>query len=525
MTTADLRVLSPGLGVAAAAVAVLVADLLFPAHRRRLVGPLAAVLLLAILALTFAIDSSGLAAFGTYSGDAATLFFQRLFLSAGVVGILGGLAHVERRTRSRQGEYYFLLLCSLLGMMLLPGVRDLILLLIAFELMGMPLYILAAFEKARGRDDDRGRRASEAGLKLFLVGSASTALTLFGFSIVAGLAGATSFSALVAALHSPLFAAGMLLILAGIGFKLGVAPFHMWVPDAYEGAPGPFVAYLAGAPKVAAIAALCSVFLPGFYGLRAQWSPAVAALALLTMAVGSLLALPQKNVRRILAYSGVAHVGYMLLALATGTVAGVTMLLFYGAIYVATTAGVFLVAHAVASESGDDSSEGLRGLNNRSPWLALSLLVFLLSLAGIPFVAGFWAKIYVFVAAWNAGFHGLVAAGVLLSILALFFYLQLARVAYFQQPLHSEPVRVAPGLGAAILACLVAVIGIGLWPAPLLNAAAGAVGGLSDRSATMAARGMAAPGTSMVGNGIAGRFDPLALVTLKGAPPNGHPNQ
>lgn len=482
MTGDDLRVLSPVLGVAAAAALVLVADLALPLSQKRLVGLLAGVLLLVVLGLTFAIDSTGHAAWTGYAGGAGTLFFQRLFLAAGVVGTLSSLAHVERQTRRRQGEYYFLLLSSLLGMMLLPGVRDLILLLIAVETMGMPLYVLAAFEKRDGKRE--GRPASEAGIKLFLVGTASTAVSVFGLSLVAGLAGGTSFAAVANAQPTPLFLLGAMFLLAGIGFKLGVAPFHMWGPDTYEGAAGPFVAFLAGAPKIAAVAALCSVFISGLGGLHADWGPAIAGLALFTMVVGSLLAIPQANVRRLLAYSGVAHVGYMLLAFASGTAKGLTMVLFYAVAYVATNAGVFLVAHAVSADSGDEATTGLRGLHRRSPGLALALLVFLLSLAGIPFVAGFWAKVYVFVAAWDAGLHGLVAAGACLSVVALFFYLQLARAAYLEEPSEPTPVRVAPGLRVAIMACLVAVVGIGAWPGPLLDAASSAAAAFFVPTAT-----------------------------------------
>ncbi len=471
MNVHDLRVLTLDIGVALSAALVLVAELVLPAARRRLVGPLAATLLALVFALSFLVDTRGSAAFGAYAGGAGTLFFQRLFLAAGVVGILGGLEHVERQTRFRQGEYYFLLLSSLTGMTLLPGARDLILLLIAFELMGLPLYVLAAYEKSDAATDRTGGRASEAGLKLYFVGAASTAVALFGLSYLAGLSGGTSFAKLAAAPHTPLFVLGGMLVLAGIGFKLGVAPFHMWVPDTYEGAPGPFVAFLAAAPKAAAIAAMCAVFVSGLGARASSWAPAMAGLAFATMLVGSLLAIPQTNVRRLLAYSGVAHVGYMLLAFAAGTVNGLAMVLFYAVAYVATNVGAFLVAHAVAADSGDESASGMRGLARRSPWLAVSLLVFLLSLAGIPFVAGFWAKLYVFVAAWQAGLHFIVVTGAVLSVVALFFYLQLARSAYMEEPATPAPVRVAPGLKLAIIACLVAVVGIGAYPGPLLEAA------------------------------------------------------
>lgn len=477
MTSHDLLVLSIPIAASLAACAVLVVDLLLPAERRHWTGGIAAALMTMVLGLSFVTDDAGTLSGGVYVANAATQFLQRLFLIASVFGILGGLAHVARLTRLRQGEYYFLLLSSVIGMTLLPGARDLILLLIAFELMGLPLYALAAFEKAEGPQGAAARgRAAEAGLKLYLVGAASTAVTLFGLSIVAGLSGGTGFAAVAAGPKTPLFVMGGLMILGGLAFKLGAAPFHMWLPDTYEAAPGPFVAFLSGAPKAAAVAVLCGLFLGALGHRAAEWAPAVAAIALITIVTGSLMALPQTRLRRLLAYSGVAHAGYILLALSTGSVEGATMILFYLVAYVATNTGIFLIAHAMAANGDGEDVEGLNGLARRSPALAFALMVFVLSLAGIPFVAGFWAKLYVFIAAWNAGMHWLVAAGAVLSVVALFFYMRIARAAYMNEPTKAGPVRIAPPLQLAIAGCLCAVLAIGAWPAPLLEASSRAAG-------------------------------------------------
>jgi NADH-quinone oxidoreductase subunit N len=480
MTGHDLLVLSIPIATSLAACIVLVVDLLLPAERRHWTGGIAALLMALVFGLTFVTSDSGSTlSGGIYVANAATLFIQRLSLAASVFGILGGLAHVSHLTRLRQGEYYFLLLSSVIGMTLLPGARDLILLLIAFELMGLPLYALAAFEKPEGPQGATARgRAAEAGLKLYLVGAASTAVTLFGLSIVAGLSGGTSFAAIAAGPRTPLFVMGGLMILAGLAFKLGAAPFHMWLPDTYEAAPGPFVAFLSGAPKAAAVTALCGLFLSGLGHRTSEWAPAVAALAALTIVTGSLLALPQTRLRRLLAYSGVAHAGYILLALSTGSAEGAAMILFYLVAYVATNTGVFLIAHAMAANGDGEDVEGLSGIAQRSPALGFALMIFLLSLAGIPFVAGFWAKLYVFIAAWNAGMHWLVAAGALLSVVALFFYMRLARAAYMAEPRNAEPIRIARPLQVAIAGCLVAVLVIGVWPSPLLEASSRAAASL-----------------------------------------------
>jgi NADH-quinone oxidoreductase subunit N len=363
-------------------------------------------------------------------------------------------------------------------MTLLPGARDLLLLVVCFELMGLPLYVLAAFAKTDSATTGSGGAgrvrgaAAEAGLKLYLVGAGSTALMLFGLSLVTGLAGGTGLSLLGAAPHGPLLVLGMILLLAGMSFKLGVAPFHMWVPDTYQGAGTPFVAVLSAAPKAAGVAAVALIFIGGLPAQQAIWAPLLVALCVVTLSVGTLLALSQTNIKRLLAYSGVAHAGFMLMALATGTELGLQMLLFYLLSYVLTNVGSFLVVHAVAvSDGSDDSAQSFDGLAQRSPWLACAWLLFLLSLAGIPFVSGFWAKTYVFIAAYRAGMLWLVALGALLSVLALFYYLQLAKAAYVSDPTTTRPVRVSVSLRAAIVFCLVGVVGIGVWPAPFLEAA------------------------------------------------------
>lgn len=468
MSAADLAPLAIPIHLAIGTVVLLLLDLALPASSRRLVGWGATALVAALLVASFFVDGAGSAFGGTYVGGPWALFLQRVVLAATVICLAGGLGFVERAWAHRQGEYHLLVLMSVLGMLLLPGARDLVLLVIAFELMGIPLYVLAAY----GRTDGTSKTiASEAGLKLYFVGAASSAVSLFGLSIVAGLAGTTSLQGLAQAPTSPLLSAGLLLVLAGFGFKIGVAPFHAWVPDTYQGAATPFVAFLSVAPKVAGFSALASVFALGLPGQHATWGPVVVALAALTMVLGNLLAIPQSNVKRLLAFSGVAQVGYVLLGLAAGTAQGLAMLLFYLAAYVVANAGAFLVAHAVAESDGDESVTGMDGLARRSPWLALALLMFLLSLAGIPFVAGFWAKLYVFVAAWQAGLGWLVLLGAVLAVVGLFYYLGVAKAAYVTPPSRTGRVSLSAPLTASIAACLLVVVVMGLWPAPVLEAA------------------------------------------------------
>lgn len=447
--------------VGAGAVLALAVELLGSAPRRAAV--VALLTLVAALLASLATGAGGSAFEGAYASDGAAVFFQRVVLVLSIIGVLGALDDVARTTPRREGEYHFLVLASVLGMTLLCGARDLLLLVLCFELMGIPLYALTSYQK-----DAAG---AEAGLKLFLVGAASTGVTLFGLSLCAGLAGGTRLDAVALAPASPLLGLGVLLMVAGMAFKLGAVPFHMWLPDAYQGARTPFVAFLSTAPKAAAVAALGRVLLGAAPALRATWTPAILAMAAATLLVGTFLAVPQENLKRLLAYSGVAHAGFLLLGLGSGAPA-LGLVLFYVAAYTVTNAGVFLVAHAVAASDG--RGEGLAsyaGLARRKPWLALALLLFLLSLAGIPFVAGFWAKVYIFLAAARAGLWPLVALGALLSVVALFAYLRVAREAYLAAPASPKPLAVPRALAAAIVLCLLAIVALGLAPGPLVDAA------------------------------------------------------
>ena len=473
MTALLVRPLFLPLAVAAAAALVLLVDAFLPARCGRLVGWLTAALLAGVLAASFLIDTSGTAAHGAFVGGAWTTFFARVFLAAGILGVLGSIDHVARQTARRQGEYYLLLLFSLVGMMILPGARDLLLLVVGFELMGLPLYVLAAYAKTDAPEVS-GRRspAAEAALKLYLVGAASTAVTLFGLSLVVGMAGTTRIDALVAAgAHTPLATVGLLMILAGLAFKIGAVPFHMWVPDTYQGAPTPFVAFLSVAPKAAGVAAIAVVFVVGPGAQSGPWWSALAVMAGVTMLVGNLLALPQTDVRRLLGYSGIAQIGTLLVAVVTHSASGLGMAAFFLAAYLFTNMGAFLVVHAVAVDTGRHDLTGMAGLYRRSPWLALALLVFLLSLAGIPPVVGFWAKLSVFLAGYRAGLAALVVIGVLLAVVGLFYYMRVARAAFMVEPTETARLRVSAPLRAAILACLVAVVALGLCPRPLYEAA------------------------------------------------------
>jgi NADH-quinone oxidoreductase subunit N len=398
--------------------------------------------------------------------DGLALFAKRLFLAATFIGLLAGLSQSDRVFARRAGEYHLLILSSLLGMLVLASARDLILLFLAFELMSIPLYVLAGFLK-------RDAGAVEASLKFFLVGSVSSAVMAYGLSFVYGATRTTDLAKIAASATAgdPLLTLGLIAALVGFGFKIAAFPFHMWVPDTYEAASTPFVAWLSVAPKAAGFVALFRVYFEGAGDRAATWAPIAAFLATVTMLAGNLMALPQQNTKRLLAYSGIAQIGYMLVGVAAASTSGTAMVLFYLVAYVFGNMGAFLVVEALARAEGSEATTAFRGLAQRSPLLALAMLLFLLSLGGIPFVVGFWAKLYVFWAAAQAGLYGLVLLAAVLTVVALFYYLLVAKQMYIDAPARPTPIAVPPALALVLAVSAVAVVLLGLYPGPLLDTA------------------------------------------------------
>jgi NADH-quinone oxidoreductase subunit N len=430
-----------------------------------LIGWLSIVGLLVALALTFFARENATLFSNSFVNDSLAIFSKKLFTAAAVLSILGSLTLRQSSFQRRAPEYYFILLASVLGMMVLASARDLILLFVAFELMSIPLYVLTGFVK-------RDEAAPEAALKFFLVGTASSAVIVYGISFIIGVTGSTDLAAIPAALvaNDSMMLLGMTLLLAGLGFKIAAFPFHMWAPDTYEAASTPFVAWLAVAPKAAGFIAIIRLYLEGISASTLVWMPVVAAVAGMTIITGNLMAIPQHNIKRLLAYSGIAHIGYMLIGLAALSSNGVAMVLFYLVAYLFGNMGAFFVVEAVARSENSDEIDAYKGLAQRSPLLALAMLVFLLSLGGIPFVAGFWAKLYVFLAAIDRGMYGLVLLGALLTVVALYYYLLVARRMYIEAPVRTEPIKVPMLLGVAIFICILGTVGMGAWPAPWVDA-------------------------------------------------------
>src|SRR6202171_259803 len=360
------------------------------------------------------------------------------------------LAQTDLSSRNR-GEYLALVLLATIGLMLLVGSEELLMIFIGLELTGLSLYVMTAFDKT-------DIRSAEAGLKYFLFGSTASAFTLFGLSFIYGTAGATGLAAigqkLTAASVPPLLFAGIIMTLVGFAFKIAAAPFHLWAPDAYQGAPVPSAAFIASGSKVASFVVLGKIVLVGFgpvhgsaawHAMVAGWMPVLAMLAALSILIGNLVALAQSNVRRLLAYSAVAHAGYTLLGLVAGGSEGFSATLFYTTVYAFTLVGAFGVVALVRSETGGDDLTNFSALWSRSPLLAGCMSIFMLSLAGLPPLAEFFGKFYLFSAAMRAGAnHGLlwlVALALLGSFISLYYYLAVLK-AIFLEPALSDAERV-----------------------------------------------------------------------------------
>lgn len=447
-------------------VLVLVIGLMRAGQSGRLAGWVSLIGLTALAAASFVTPAGSSALGGTFVVDDLAIFAKRLFLVSAALSVLAALGLKAAAFSRRSSEYHVALLASLLGMLVLASARELVLFFVSFELMSIPLYVLTGFQKG-------DERAPEGALKFFVVGSISSAVVLYGLSFIYGATGTTAMSAIPTPLSAgnTLALLGLGLTLVGLSFKIAAVPFHMWVPDTYEAASTPFVAWLSVAPKAAGFVAIFRLYVEGV-GTDAQvWVGVAAVVSAITIVAGNLMAIPQKNIKRLLAYSGIAHIGYLLMGLAAMSVSGVGMMLVYLVAYLFGNMGAFFVVQAVADSEGSDAIETYAGLARRSPALALSLLVFLLSLGGIPFMAGFWAKLFIFWAVVEKGMYLLAFLGAVATVIALYYYLVVARAMYIDEPARPEPITVPGVVLAAILMCAAGVIGMGVYPEPWVQAA------------------------------------------------------
>ncbi len=466
--------LAPTLVVAGTGMLVLLLDLLPPRESKTHLGTLALGGLCAALVVTVLRWGSGGRAFRDMIVlDQHALFFHIVIAYAAALVILLSMDYL-RRAGVETGEYYALVLFSTSGMLLLASAGDLIVVFLGIELMSLSLYVLAGLFT-------RDLRSTEASMKYFLLGAFASAFLLYGIALVYGTTGATNFDRIASALagrpRDPFFLVGLGLILVGFGFKISAVPFHMWAPDVYQGAPTSVTALIATGSKAAMLAVTIRLIVSAFRSLQGDWGPLLWVLAALTMTVGNVVAIAQSNLKRMLAYSSVAHVGYMLVGLVTGGIPGAAAVLFYVFAYVFTTIGTFGVISLCEREGGEAVEvSDYAGLGRRSPLLALVLSLFLLSLVGIPPLAGFVGKFYVFGSAVRAGYLWLAVIAVLNSAVAAYYYLRVIVYMYMREP-EAAPATYTPSF-AGVLALTISLAGIvllGVAPAPFIELAQVAV--------------------------------------------------
>jgi NADH-quinone oxidoreductase subunit N len=477
----NLMVIAPELVVLLTALLVMVTDLVLPRGQKSrlawlsLVGViLAAGLSLSPLALTHGAEGGAAPAVqDMLVADGYARFLNLVILTVAALVILFSLDFVAR-TGLAQGEYYTLLLLSTTGMMLLAAAINLVVIFMALEILSIALYVLVGLNRAE-------RRSGEAALKYFLLGAFASGFLLYGIALVYGQAGTTSLAGVRGYLSSlggefPLLLMVALgLMLVGFGFKIALVPFHMWTPDAYEGAPTSVTAFMSVGVKVASFAALGRVALYAFGERYDDWRWLLAILAVLTMTVGNLGALRQTNLKRMLAYSSIAHAGYIVLGLAAGSALGISALLFYLFVYAFMNAAAFAVIIAASrpSTGGQEGEtlEDIAGLGSRQPVLAAAMTLAMLSLAGVPPLAGFFGKLWIFTAAVQADLIWLAGFGVVNSVISAYYYLRVVAAMYMREGRSLEPGEppVGPALWVGLGLASVAIVILGIWPVPILD--------------------------------------------------------
>ncbi len=405
---------------------------------------------------------------GMFIVDGYSNFFKLIFYLNIILTICISLKYIAIEKASF-GEYYALLMFSTTGMMLMASAADLIVLYLGLELMALSTYILAGFMRMQPR-------SNEAALKYFFLGAFSSAFLLYGISLTYGLTGTTNLKGIAEALSAssimdnPITYLGLIFIIVAFGFKIALVPFHMWAPDVYEGSPTSITAFMSVGPKAAGFAVLGRVLFDAFAGMQVQWSAILIPIAVLTMATGSLIALAQTNIKRMLAYSSIAHAGYMLLGIISGTHEGLTSTINYLMIYLFMNIGAFAIVIMLRREGFQgENLEDYMGLSKSHPLASALMLIFMFSLAGIPPTAGFVGKFYVFLEAINAGYVYLAIIAVVFSAISAFFYLRVVMYMYMKDPVKEVALTNSPTMSFALAVTAMMVLILGIFPSILLD--------------------------------------------------------
>lgn len=414
--------------------------------------------------------------------DAYSIFFKLLFLVT-IAGVTFLSDDFLRESRYSPWEYYALMAFALCGMMFMASGIHLATIYVGLELLSLSSYILAGYFKNE-------QKSTEAAMKYFILGAVSSAILLYGISLIFGVAGSLNLldiaDAMATQVSNDALMFGIMLLAAGLCFKIAAAPFHVWTPDVYEGAPTPITAFLSTASKAAAFAIFARIFYVALYHFQLDWQYVLGVIAALSMIIGNLAAITQDNIKRMLAYSSIGHAGYVLLGIISISEMGLRGVLVYSVVYVTATLGIWatvllLQRHEYAGEQVDD----FEGLHKRAPWLAFAMIVFLLSLGGIPPTAGFIGKYFLFYAAVGAGFGWLAIIAVLMSAVSMFFYFRIVMAMYLKEGREGQVVSSSGSLKMVVLACALVTLFFGILPSPLIQQAASSGAGVAARATVL----------------------------------------
>ena len=476
--TADLStsliLAAPELILAAGALALLMIGVFSGERANTTVTGLAIALLIGAGAWMLVFVGDGAAFGGAFVSDPFARLMKLLTLGGSVLTLIMSVGFA-REEKFDKFEYPVLVVLATLGMLLMVSANDMLALYLGLELQSLALYVIAAIN----RDSIR---STEAGLKYFVLGALSSGMLLYGCSMIYGFTGSTDFAVLAQSLGgepSVGLIVGIVFLSAGLAFKISAVPFHMWTPDVYEGAPTPVTALFASAPKFAAIALFCRVMVEPFGEIASQWQQIIVLISVGSMVLGALAAIMQTNIKRLMAYSSIGHMGYALVGLAAGSEIGVRGVLIYMAIYLVMNVGTFAVILCMRQQGRlVENISDLAGLSRTHPMMAVALTIFMFSMAGIPPLAGFFGKLYVFLAAIEAGLYILAVIGVVSSVVGAFYYLRIVKVMYFDEPVEELDSPVRRELGTVIAVSGLFTLLFFLWPAPILNGAAQAAAAL-----------------------------------------------
>ena len=463
----SFSLLSTEILVSALGLVLLIMGMIVPKTQRKSFGYLTGIGLLAILAVSFTLYGKNATMFnGVYIVDDFGVFFKQVFLLAGALITFTAIDYVERL--EYRMEFFALVLFTTLGAMVMVSAGDLITFYVGLETMTICFFVLTAFRK-----DDA--KSSEAGIKYLLLGAISSAVLLYGLTLVYGVSGTTVIAEIANVVSTgsiePALLLGIVFLIAGFGFKISTVPFHMWSPDIYQGAPSPVTALLASGSKAAAFGAFVRIFLGALPGTQDSWVMLLAVLAAITMIFGNIVAMPQTNIKRMLAYSSVAQGGYILTGLVAASTLGIKGIGFYTMAYTFATIAAFAVVIAISNSLGSNEIKDYAGLSQRSPMAAAALTVAMLSMAGIPPLAGFVGKFYLFSAIVDQGFYWLALIGLIMSMISVYYYLSVTKVMYLGEATDNTPIKISSAMQITLIVTMLLSLAFGVYPEPLAQLA------------------------------------------------------